>query len=225
MISDGIKGIFATAARRAAARRGGPIATGDLPTATGTRNRGRRAHCRRAAASPANRSASNSDLEGLPPASPPCGFAGAGAEGTALLEIVHDLAPGAQLSFANARHRSGVQPGRQLPRRVERHRGGRPRILRRAVRRHEQRVGQHGRGAQQPVESHSRLRHVGRQRRRRALHRGLRWTRASTALAIERHLDARASAPLSALGRHDRRARPRRPAVQPDLAAERRRSR
>src|SRR5207247_2910761 len=31
-----------------------------------------------------------------------CGFAGAGAEGTALLEIVHDLAPGARLAFANA---------------------------------------------------------------------------------------------------------------------------
>ena len=41
----------------------------------------------------------NSDLEGLQPAS--CAFAGAGAEGTALLEIVHDLAPGAKLSFAN----------------------------------------------------------------------------------------------------------------------------
>ncbi len=43
----------------------------------------------------------NGDLEGLPPASPACSFAGAGAEGTALLEIVHDLAPGAKLSFAN----------------------------------------------------------------------------------------------------------------------------
>jgi hypothetical protein len=36
------------------------------------------------------------------PADEACGFAGAGAEGTALLEIVHDLAPGAQLAFANA---------------------------------------------------------------------------------------------------------------------------
>ena len=44
----------------------------------------------------------NGDLEGLPPITvPACSFAGAGAEGTALLEIVHDLAPGAKLSFAN----------------------------------------------------------------------------------------------------------------------------
>lgn len=43
----------------------------------------------------------NLDLEGLPPASPACAFAGAGAEGTALLEIVHDMAPGAKLTFAN----------------------------------------------------------------------------------------------------------------------------
>ena len=33
---------------------------------------------------------------------PPCGFAGVGAEGTALLEVVHDLAPGATLAFGNA---------------------------------------------------------------------------------------------------------------------------
>jgi hypothetical protein len=39
------------------------------------------------------------DLEGLPPAG--CGFPGAGAEGTALLEVLHDIAPGAQLYFAN----------------------------------------------------------------------------------------------------------------------------
>ena len=43
----------------------------------------------------------NGDLEGLPPAVAQCAFDGAGAEGTALLEIVHDLAPAAQLSFAN----------------------------------------------------------------------------------------------------------------------------
>jgi len=43
----------------------------------------------------------NGDLEGLPPAAAQCAFDGAGAEGTAILEIVHDLAPAAQLSFAN----------------------------------------------------------------------------------------------------------------------------
>src|SRR4029079_5602534 len=42
----------------------------------------------------------NSDLEGLPPSG--CPFPGSGAGGTAILEIVHDLAPGAQLAFANA---------------------------------------------------------------------------------------------------------------------------
>src|SRR5207245_10347715 len=43
----------------------------------------------------------NNHREGLPPASPACSFPGAGGEGTALLEIVHDMAPGAKLSFAN----------------------------------------------------------------------------------------------------------------------------
>src|SRR5207247_7286699 len=42
------------------------------------------------------------DLEGQDVLPTPCGFLGAGAEGTALLEIIHDLAPKAQLYFANA---------------------------------------------------------------------------------------------------------------------------
>src|SRR5207244_5434390 len=78
---------------------GGPIASGDLPDASGTRNAS--GVLTGASGGISGRSfQANSDLEGLPTGS--CAFAGAGAEGTALLEIVHDLAPGAQLSFANA---------------------------------------------------------------------------------------------------------------------------
>jgi Subtilase family/Abnormal spindle-like microcephaly-assoc'd, ASPM-SPD-2-Hydin len=101
VISDGIKGVFASGCTSCGGVAGGPIATGDLPDATGTRNAS--GVLTGSTGGIAGRSfQANSDLEGLPPPSPPCGFAGAGAEGTALLEIVHDLAPGAQLSFANA---------------------------------------------------------------------------------------------------------------------------
>ena len=99
VISDGIKGIFGTGCTSCTGASGGPISTGDLPDSTATRT----------AAGVLNSSSggitarsfqADSDLEGLP--SGQCAFAGAGAEGTALLEIVHDLAPGAQLAFANA---------------------------------------------------------------------------------------------------------------------------
>jgi hypothetical protein len=101
VLSDGIKGIFAKSCTTCGGVAGGPIATGDVPSATGTRNAS--GVLTSSSGGITGRSfQANSDLEGLPPATPPCGFAGAGAEGTALLEIVHDVAPAAQLSFANA---------------------------------------------------------------------------------------------------------------------------
>ncbi|MGH9140536.1 MAG: S8 family serine peptidase, partial [Vicinamibacterales bacterium] len=101
VVSDGIKGVFATGCTTGCAGvDGGPIATGDLPGATATRTSA--GVLKESSGGIVGRSFSaNGDLEGLPPASPACAFAGAGAEGTALLEIVHDLAPGAKLSFAN----------------------------------------------------------------------------------------------------------------------------
>src|SRR5207237_1522228 len=99
-ISDGIKGIFATGCTSCGGASAGPIATGDLPGATGTRNAS--GVLTAASGGISGRSfQANSDLEGLPRATPPCAFPGAGAEGTAILEIIHDLAPRAQLAFAN----------------------------------------------------------------------------------------------------------------------------
>jgi hypothetical protein len=99
VLSDGIKGVFATTCTTCNGVSGGPIATRDLPNATGTRNAG--GVLTQSSGGINGRSfQANSDLEGKPNGA--CGFAGAGAEGTALLEIVHDLAPSAQLSFANA---------------------------------------------------------------------------------------------------------------------------
>ena len=102
VLSDGLKGLFATGCTTSCAgAAGGPISTGDLPDATGVRSAA--GVLTSASGGITGRSfQADSDLEGLPPATPVCGFPGAGAEGTALLEIVHDLAPGARLSFANA---------------------------------------------------------------------------------------------------------------------------
>jgi Subtilase family/Abnormal spindle-like microcephaly-assoc'd, ASPM-SPD-2-Hydin len=100
VVSDGLKGVFATGcASNCGGVSNGPIATSDLPPAAGVRNAS--GVLTSAASGIVARSfRANGDLEGLQASS--CGFAGAGAEGTALLEIVHDLAPGARLSFANA---------------------------------------------------------------------------------------------------------------------------
>jgi hypothetical protein len=99
VVSDGIKGVFATGCTSCGGVSGGPIATGDLPDGTGTRN-GSGVLTAASGGITGRSFQANSDLEGLPPSG--CAFPGAGAEGTALLEIVHDVAPGAQLSFANA---------------------------------------------------------------------------------------------------------------------------
>src|SRR5262245_4963685 len=98
VLSDGLKGVFASNCDTCGGAAGGPIASGDLPDAVGVRSG---AVLVSSSGGITGRSfQANNDLEGLPNGA--CGFAGAGAEGTALLEIVHDLAPGAQLSFANA---------------------------------------------------------------------------------------------------------------------------
>jgi hypothetical protein len=99
VISDGLKGVFATGCTACGGATNGPIASGDLPNSTGTRTT---VLTTSTGGITGQSFQANHDLEGLPPSTPPCGFAGAGAEGTALLEVVHDVAPGAQLAFANA---------------------------------------------------------------------------------------------------------------------------
>ena len=100
VLSDGIKGVFATGCTTNCLGVGnGPISTSDLPSSAGVRNASG-VLTSSSGGIVARSFRANGDLEGTQPSS--CGFAGAGAEGTALLEIVHDLAPGARLAFANA---------------------------------------------------------------------------------------------------------------------------
>jgi hypothetical protein len=99
VISDGLKGVFDANCTTCSAT-SGPMFNGDLPVSQGTRTASG-VLTSSIGGIVARSFQANGDLEGLPPASPACGFAGAGGEGTALLEIVHDLAPSAKLSFAN----------------------------------------------------------------------------------------------------------------------------
>jgi hypothetical protein len=103
VISDGIGGIFATGCTSCGATSStpSPITSGDLPNATGTRNSSGVLTSVSGGIIAQSFPSSSPNLE--PPATDTA--SGLGAEGTAMLEIVHDLAPGAQLYFAN-----GVDP-------------------------------------------------------------------------------------------------------------------
>lgn len=99
VISDGIGGVFATGCTSCGATTAtpSPITLADLPSATGTRNASGVLTSVSGGIIAQSFPASSPNLE-PPAADTASGFA---AEGTAMLEIVHDLAPGAQLYFAN----------------------------------------------------------------------------------------------------------------------------
>jgi hypothetical protein len=100
IISGGIGGIFATGCKTCGptAATPSPITTGDLPSATGTRNSSG-VLVSASGGITAQSFRADGDLEDT---AEPDGPAGVNAEGTAMMEIVHDLAPGAQLFFANS---------------------------------------------------------------------------------------------------------------------------
>jgi hypothetical protein len=99
VISGGMGGIFATGCRTCGPTTAtpSPITTGDLPSATGTRN-SNGVLVSASGGITAQSFRADGDLED---AAEPDGPEGVNAEGTAMMEIVHDLAPGAQLFFAN----------------------------------------------------------------------------------------------------------------------------
>jgi subtilase family protein/ASPM-SPD-2-Hydin domain-containing protein len=102
-ISDGIKGIFATSCTTCGPTTAtiSPITSGDLPSSTGTRTSGGTLTASSGGIT-AKGFAQNGDLEDKSSIPAGCAFAGAGAEGTALMEIIYDLAPNVQLFFSNA---------------------------------------------------------------------------------------------------------------------------
>ena len=212
VISDGIRGIFATKCLTCEGVSGGPIASRDLPDATGTRD-----GSGTLTAASGGIIARSAKAERRPRGSP--------------VALQHLRVPGrrrrrhgAPRSRARSRarratgvrerrHRTRVQQRRQLTCGLERRRRGRSRVLRRAGRWHRADLEQHRERAQQPRESHSRVHHVGRQRRRRSLHRDV------CRLARRRPIDQRRrqlrpSSSLSADERDLRRARARRPAAR-----------
>lgn len=99
VISNGIGGIFAMGCTSCGptTQTPSPITLGDLPNATGTRNSSGILTSVSGGITAQSFPSSAPNLE--PPASDTA--SGLGSEGTAMLEIVHDLAPGAQLYFAN----------------------------------------------------------------------------------------------------------------------------
>ncbi len=100
VISGGIGGVFATGCTSCGPTTAipSPINSGDLPNATGTRNTSGILVSVTGGIIAQSFPSSAPDLEDhLQPDGP----LGVNAEGTAMLEIVHDLAPGAQLYFAN----------------------------------------------------------------------------------------------------------------------------